>query len=197
MQGKAVMYFAHLMWQEFFVAVKLRLYSSKEEFQAIVPQLESDKFDMVARFLFGLCNKQTLDELLDCVEDAEVNTKADRDKCDETLKKFVIEKLQRYDDAANDASYYQSIVPVMGWLFEMGNINFTKQVAGLLRDNLVIRDEILPGDIISVNHILRCRDTGLALKVFYPQFVGDCSNYFFHELHETLDKIPNIKVRKS
>ena len=197
LQGKAVTYFAHLMWQEFFVAVKLRLYSSKEEFQTIVPQLESDKFDMVARFLFGLCNKQTLDELLDCVEDEELNTEADRDKCEETLKKFVIEKLQGYHDAANDASYYQSIVPVMGWLFEMGNINFTKQVAGLLRDDLVIRDEILPGDIIGVNHILRCRDTGLALKVLYPQFVGDCSNYFFHELHETLDKIPNIKVRKS
>ena len=72
LQGKAVTYFAHLMWQEFFVAIKLRLYSSKEEFQKIVPALESDKFEMVARFLFGLCNKQTLDELLDYVEDDEL-----------------------------------------------------------------------------------------------------------------------------
>ena len=76
LQGKAVTYFAHLMWHEFFVAVKLQLYSNKEEFQKIVPQLESDKFEMVARFLFGLCNKQTLDKLLDCVEDEELNNKA-------------------------------------------------------------------------------------------------------------------------
>ena len=200
LQGKAVTYFAHLMWQEFFVAVKLRLYSNKEEFQKIVPQLESDKFEMVARFLFGLCNKQTLDELLDYVEDEELNTEADRDECEEILKKFVIEKLQRHRDAAIDSDedpYYRSIVPVMGWLREMGNINFAKQAAGWLRDEIEVRDEILPGDIPNVNHILRCRDTGLALIVDDTNFVGGCRNYFFKELHETLDKNPNIQVSKS
>ena len=198
LQGKAVTYFAHLMWQEFFVAVKLRLYSNKEEFQKIVPHLASDKFEMVARFLFGLCNKQTLDELLDCVEDEELNTKADRDECEEILKKLVIEKLQRHRDAAikqfQTDPYYQSIVPVMGWLREMGNDNFTKQAAGWLRKEIVIRGEILPGDIPSVNYNLRYLETGMALKVLNPNFVGSCSNYFFKELHKSLDKNPNIQV---
>ena len=204
LQGKAVTYFAHLMWQEFFVAVKLRLYSSKEEFQKIVPKLESDKFEMVARFLFGLCNKQMLDELLDYVEDDELNTEADRDECEEMLRKFVIEKLQRHRDAAFKRSesldqdpYYRSIVPVMGWLYEMGNINFTKQAAGVLRDAIEINGEILPGDVVRVNHILRCRDTGLALKVKFPNFVGGCRNYFYKELHKTLDKNLCIQVSKS
>ena len=200
LQGKAVTYFAHLMWQEFFVAVRLRLYSNKEDFENMVPQLESNKFEMVARFVFGLCNKQTLDELLDCVEDEEVNTKADRDKCEEILKKFVIEKLKHHRDAAierSDNPYYQTIVPIMGWLHEMGNDNFTKQAAGWLRDEIEINGEILPGDIPSVNHILRRRDTDLALKMYKPTFVGGCSNYFFKELHKTLDKNPNIHVSKS
>ena len=200
LQGKAVTYFAHLMWHEFFVAVKLRLYSNKEEFQKIVPELESDKFEMVARFLFGMCNKQTLDELLDCVEDEELNTQADRDECEEILKKFIIEKLQRHRNAASkefNDPYYRSIVPVMGWLYEMDNDNFTKEAAGWLRDEIEVRGEILPDDIVSVNHILRCRDTGLALKVVLPQFVGGCLNYFFKELHETLDKNLNIQVSKS
>ena len=201
LQGKAVTYFAHLMWQEFFVAVKLRLYSNKEEFQKIVPHLASDKFEMVARFLFGLCNKQMLDELLDYVEDDELNTQADRDECEKTLKKLVIKKLQRHRDAAieefEEDPYYRSIVPVMGWLYEMGNINFTKQAAGWLRDAIEINGEILPGDVVRVNHILRCRDADLALKVCYPNFVGGCRNYFYKELHETLDKNPNIQVSKS
>ena len=201
LQGKAVTYFAHLMWHEFFVAVKLRLYSNKEEFQKIVPQLESDKFEMVARFLFGLCNKQTLDELLDCVEDRELNTEAERDECEEILKKFVMEKLQRHRHAAinlsGDDPYYQSIVPVMGWLHEMGNINFSKLAAGWLRDEIEINGEILPGDIPSVNHILRCRGNVLVLKVKNPKFVGGCSNYFCKELHETLGKNTNIQVSKS
>ena len=201
LQGKAKTYFAHLMWQEFFVAVKLRLYSSKEEFQKIVPQLASDKFEMVARFLFGLCNKQTLDELLDYVEDEELNTEADRDECEEILKKFVIEKLQRHRDAAIDPlkedPYYRSIVPVMGWLYEMDNDHFTKEAAGWLRDEIEFKGEIIPGDIVSVNHILQRRDTGLALKMFRPNFVGGCSNYFFKELDETLAKNPNIQVSKS
>ena len=203
-QGKAKTYFAHLMWQEFFVAIKLGLYSNKEEFQKIVPQLESDKFEMVARFLFGLCNKQTLDELLDYVEDDEINTEADWDECEEMLRNFVIEKLQRHRDAAFKPSepwdkdpYYRSIVPVMGWLYEMGNINFTKQAAGWLRDAIEINGEIHPGDVVRVNHILRCRDTGLALKVDNPYFVGGCSNYFYKELHKTLDKNLCIQVSKS
>ena len=208
LQGKAVTYFAHLMLQEFFVAVKLRLYSNKEEFQTIVPQLESDKFEMVARFLFGLCNKQTLDELIDCVEDEELNSEADRDECEEMLKKFIIEKLQRHRDATIDPyedegdqdeedPYYRSVVPVMGWLREMGNINFTKQAAGWLRDEIQINSGILPGDVPSVNHILRCRNPDLALEVNSPNFVGGCLNYFFKELHETLDKNLNIQVSKS
>ena len=200
LQGKAVTYFAHLMWQEFFVAVKLRLYSNKEEFQKIVPHLASDKFEMVARFLFGLCNKQTLDELLDCVEDEELNTQADRDESEKTLKKLVIEKLQRHRDAAIDLyedPYYRSIVPVMGWLYEMDNDNFTKEAACWLRDEIEFEGEILPGDIVSVNHILQRRDTGLALKVSNPNFVGGCSNYFFKELDETLTKNPDIQVSKS
>ena len=201
LQGKAVTYFAHLIWQEFFVAVKLRLYSNKEEFQKIVPHLASDKFEMVARFLFGLCNKQTLDELLDYVEDEELNTQADRDKCEEILKKLVIEKLQRHHDAAieklGEYPYYRSIVPVMGWLYEMDNDNLTKEAACWLRDEIEFNGEILPGDIVSVNHILQRRDTGLVLKVGNPKFVGGCSNYFFKELDETLTKNPDIHVSKS
>ena len=204
LQGKAVTYFAHLMWQEFFVAIKLRLYSNKEEFQKIVSELESDKFEMVTRFLFGLCNKQTLDELLDCVEDEELNTEADRDECEEILKKFVIEKLKRHRDAAFTPStpfaqdpYYRSIVPVMGWLYEMDDHNFTKQAACWLRDEIEMIGEILPGDINRVNHVLRCRDSGLTLKVEYPYFVGGCSNYFLKELHETLVKNPNLLVSNS
>ena len=196
LQGKAVTYFAHLMWQEFFVAVKLRLFSNKKDILEIVSKLKSDKFEMVARFLFGLCNKQTLDELLDCVEDEELNTEADRDECEEILKKFIIKKLGRRPVAENNR-YYRSIVPVMGWLHEMGNINFTKQAAGWLRDDIEIKGEILPGDIPTVNHILRCRDTGLALEVTRPKFVGSCRNYFFKELHETLEQNPYIQVSKS
>ena len=203
LQGKAVTYFAHLMWHEFFVAVKLRLYLSKEEFLTIVPELESDKYEMVARFLFGLCNKQTLDELLDCVEVEELNTKADRDECEEILKKFIFEKLQRHCDAdfkpsnpLDKDSYYRSIVPVMDWLYEMGDSNFTKQAAGWLRNKIEIKGEILPADVPRVNHILRCRDIGLALKVNTPEFIRGCSNYFFKELHETLDKNPKIQASK-
>ena len=203
LQGKAVTYFAHVIWQEVFVAFKLRLFSSKEEFQKIVSQLESDKFEMVARVLFGFCNKQTLGELLDCVEEQELNTKADRDECDEILKNFVIEKLKRHrDDAFNPFRrfqkdpYYRSIVPVMDWLHEMGDYNFTKQAAGWLRNEIVIHDEVAPGDVPNVNHILRCRDAGLTLRVIDPNFVGGCSNYLFKELHETLDKNPKVQVSK-
>ena len=50
---ETISYFAHLVWQEFFVAVMLRLYTNKQDFEKAVLKLDSDKYEVVARFLFG------------------------------------------------------------------------------------------------------------------------------------------------
>ena len=193
LQGKAVSYFAHLMWQELFVAMKLRLYASKEDVQAILPKLESDKFEVVTRFLFGLCNKQTMDELLNCVDIEELNSRTDREECEGMLKEFAIGILQSYRDAERN---FASILPVLSWVREMGDLEFTMQAAACLRDEVEIdwNVEILPSDVINLNHVLRARCTELALTLDLRRFIESCSQYFYNELSATMVEKPNIQV---
>ena len=201
LQGKAVSYFAHLMWQEFFVAIKLRLYANKEEVQSILSQLGSDKFEVVTRFLFGLCNKQTMDELLDCVNIEELNSHTDREECEVMLKEFAIERLQSYRDAERDPDdddpYFASILSILGWVREMDDVEFTQQAAACLRDEIEIDgNDILPIDIANLNHVLRGRCTKLALTLNEPNFIGSCSQYFYNELSTTMVENPNFQVSR-
>ena len=197
LEGKAVTFFCHLIWQEFFVAVKLRLYSSTSEFKSIYPELGSDKYEIVTRCLFGLCKKNTLTELLGCIDNKKIHTESDLEECKKLLEKFAIEKLQKHRDSKRlTTNYFRSILPVFGWLRELEDDKFTKQAVDLLRDEIFISDgdQILPSDIFCINYALRFREKCLSLYVKNPKLVGNCLRYFFDELHTTLLQNPNIRV---
>jgi len=97
-----MMYFVHLMWQEFLVAVYFRLYTQIHKEKDVLIKMSSDKYQMVTLFLFGLCNKETLDDLLDCVELEEGrNTREDRESCKQIVKQYSLKLLQKYRDFSN------------------------------------------------------------------------------------------------
>ena len=203
LKGKKKMYFIHLMWQEFFAAVNLRLYTSKKNFISMLDSLNSEKYEVVTRFLFGLCNDDTLDELLDLVNAEEVDTEVSRKEFKALLKQMVIKKVQALPDTEMKSckspvgnSYGNSILPTLARIFEMGDIRFAKQIAGCLKCEIIFDGEILPSDILNINRILRLRNSssGLVLKVMNPIFVGNCHYSFYKELHTTLNQKPNIQV---
>jgi len=182
------------MWQEFFVAIKLRLFTSKEEFISILSKLESDKFEVVTKFLCGLCNDDTLDKLLDCVDIEDLNTKTDRQECKEMLKQIIIEKLQSVCEVEN-IDYFDAILPISGWILEMGDDDFTRQAASCLKNNVIFeKTQIVPSDIPSIAHLLRARESEMSVIVDDPTFVGNCYQYFFKELHNILTQNFNIQV---
>ena len=284
------MYFIHLMWQEFLAAIKLRLYTTdfeNEESQInILSKLNSKKYKMVTtKFLFGLCNEDTLNPLLQDLEiEKGLSNPNNRLNCQETLKDFTIKTLETIagncsknwnagetvsapspasddvphdssfvadahtvdetnvsasadtvnagvaaedesndndprqnsdggesenesasgsnidgeddnDDVNDDKSYFGSILPVLGWVYEVRDDNFTKRAARYLLSEIDIENEqILPSDIPVINHVLRARTAKLALKLRHLRFVGNCSRYFFEKLQETLTVNHNIQV---
>ena len=273
LKGSEEMYFIHLMWQEFLAAVKLRLYPKKEEYEnipqtmkgvkqeSILSMLSCKRFELItSRFLFGLCNNQTLAVLLENVAlEKGRNDDTERSECKEMLKNFALLKLEsrrdavyltdkpdendvdsdegRYacdnadddddrnendfvddvgviviagdgsdqddeseDDINEDAevdadnSYFGSIIPLLGWVHEMGENEFTQRAAAYLRSTICIEGQFLPSDISVINNVFRARSARLALKVLYPRFLGNCSRYFFRELHQTLKKNHQIQV---
>ena len=193
LKGAKMLYFVHLMWQEFLVAVHLRLFTTKEEFTSvpndqqrkIVTELKSKKYEVVAAFLFGLCNKNTLDNLLDCIE--EQNTARHLDECKVMLQDFATEMLQKDSKA---------IVSIIKWIYENSEHSFVHNAAVCLKGYLRIDNHrILPGDTPIISYFLRTCDVDLKLEVINPRFVGNCYCDFYKELHTTLIQNQKIKVR--
>jgi len=64
--GNRRLYFSHLIWQEFFAAVHLILFATEEEFQKNIQYFFDDRWEVVVRCFFGLCNKSTF-ALIKCI----------------------------------------------------------------------------------------------------------------------------------
>ena len=201
LRGTTMLYFVHLMWQEFLVAVHLRLFTTKEELnsapiknekdkQKILTKLKSEKYEVVAAFLFGLCNKNTLDNLLDCIEIEKGQNKAGhREACKVELQNFTTKLLQKQ---------LKSIVSILKWIYEISEQNFVHNAAVCLKGCLKIKGhQILPSDIPIINYFLRTCDVELTLEVISQSFVGNWYCDFYKELHSTLIQNQKIKVRCS
>ena len=188
-------YFVHLMWQELFVAFKLILFTNEERLNTIIPDLNVVKYEMVLKFLFGLCNEDTQTELLGQIEAKDLNSSADRIKCKELLKNLAIQKFCESDDDDDD---FKSMIQVFGWIHEMRDEGFTVQAANCLNNVFYIDDwRILPTDVPCLNYVLRNRRTPMILSLMNPEFVENSCEYFFKELSNTLETNSNLKVSKS
>jgi len=182
-------YFIHLMWQEFFVALRLRLYSSVAEFKKILSRLDNYKYEVVAKFLFGLCNEHSLRKLLGYVKPQEINSLADRKECEKILKSFALTKVQ-------SIYYFRSILPFLGWFHECNDRHFTRSAADLLSSEMSTDStSFLPTDATSMHHILRAREKHMTLKVG-GQTMDNCFSEFFRELSITLQLNKNIQVSR-
>ena len=183
-------YFVHLMWQELFVAFKLILFTNEEMLNTIIPHLNVVKYEMVLKFLFGLCNEDTQTELLGQVEAKDLNSSADRIKCKELLKNLAIHKLRKLSDKE-----FKSVIQVFGWIHEMRDEGFTVQAANCLNNVFYIKKwQILPTDVPCLNYVLRNRRTPMTLRLERPEFVGNSCKYFCKELCITLETNSNVKV---
>ena len=183
-------YFVHLMWQELFVAFKLILFSDEEKLNDIIPKLNVVKYEMVLKFMFGLCNEETQTELLGQVEAKDLNSSNDRKKCKELFCNFAIQKIR--ESGGRD---FESLIQVFGWIHEMGDDGFTVQAADCLDNEFSITFcQILPSDVPCLNYMLRHRTTPMTLIVNDPSFVGKSLEYFMKELSVTLEINSKIKV---
>ena len=191
--GKEIYYyFVHLMWQELFVALKLILFTNEERLNFIIPDLNVVKYEMVLKFLFGLCNEDTQTELLGQVEAKDLNSSADRIKCKKLLKTLAIRKIRD-----SGSRYFDSTIQVFGWVHEMRDDGFTVQAANCLNDVFIISGQIFRTDVPCLNYTLRNRKTPMSLNLRNLRFVGNSCKYFCKELSITFETNSNVKVSKS
>ncbi|XP_078494374.1 NACHT, LRR and PYD domains-containing protein 14-like isoform X2 [Ciona intestinalis] len=63
LEGKKRSYFTHLTSHEFYAALHLMLFMSQEEFRRCMDTFEDPHWEVVTRFLFGICNSTSYEDL--------------------------------------------------------------------------------------------------------------------------------------
>ena len=190
-------YFAHLIIQEFFAALMLIFFSNTQTFcqhflgkKLVGFQVSKPEFDLfasdwevMAKFLFGLCNAKTVEGLLkkfpSLASDLPDKTKI---LCDFVLESFPTDTHPQVD-------YFQQILQFCTWAYELNDLKFASRVAKRLGNNLVVVGKILPNDVAPLHFVLRQRKKPLHLDTtpFDPWFVADSLDLFLEEVPKTIE----------
>ena len=166
-------YFSHLMLQEFLVAVHLLLFSSFNEFQNLIVNssnsdynLSSSRFEMVTKFLFGLCNQETFEQLKECIQ-----------SCIFPQNKFKL--LQNLPEDAAYSTIDDEVVRYFNWAYELQNDDFTNQLASRLSDEVDVKCHMLPSDFAAFYYVCNKKQQPITLnKLTSRNFYGNCCKEF-------------------
>ena len=168
-----ISYFSHLILQEFLVAVHLLLFSSMDEFKKLIfnsnnsdCNLFSSRFEMVTKFLFGLCNQETFEQLKECIQ-----------SCQFPQKKW--ESLQNLPKDATYTTIDDEVVGYLNWAYELQNDDFTNRLASRLSDEVDLECRMLPSDFGAFYYVCNKKQQPITLnKLSGNNFYGTCWKEF-------------------
>ena len=178
-------YFSHLLLHEFFVAIHLMLFMHIEKFVKELPVIKTNKFEMVARFSFGLCNSVTLNYLQNLIPSEELNLPDYEQK-----KKILIKLALRQVESAQN---FADLLQMYGWFYELRDDAITQQAVSSLRSEIEVSGNIAPSDIPAFQYVLKLRKSPLFLIISHPQLEKDRRKSYFAALDAIL-RSANVKV---
>ena len=168
-----ISYFSHLILQEFLVAVHLLLFSSLDEFEKLISNsnnsdcnLFSSRFEMVTKFLFGLCNQETFERLKECIQSCEFSSRKS-------------ESLQNLPKDAIYTTIDDEVVRYFNWAYELQNDNFTNRLAFRLSDEVDVECRMLPSDFAAFYYVCNKKQQPITLNTLSGyNFYGNCWKEF-------------------
>ena len=178
-------YFSHLMLHEFFVAIHLILFMPTNEFREILSKLKKDRFEMVAKFCYGLCNSVTQTYWQTLISSEELNLSV-YEKKKEMLKKFALKEIKSTKNFADLLQFY-------AWVYELRNDTVTNKAVATLENEIEMTGGVLPSDIPAFQYVLKQRKTSLALIIPHPDLDKERRKSYFAALDSIL-KSTNVKV---
>jgi len=198
-----ITYFAHLLIQEFFAALKLMFFTTQLKFQMLFlggrirslklfnPKfdLSNNNWEMVTKFLFGLCNATTVSFLTEQFP----TLASDISHKSKILRHFVMLTLSHPN--SSDA-YFQNMLRIFSWVYELNNEKFASQVAQYLQSDLIITGRFLPNDVAPLLYVVRHRESPICLDTtpLGAWFVGDSVVQLLDKLRTMADNLKNITV---
>ena len=219
---KKLSHFSHLILQEFLAAIYLIFGLKPKTFKETLfgknkIDLNGSNFEIVTKFLFGLCSKRVV-AILQTIDG---NDFSSSDKHAQLLKKFLRSAVsqanskkikftsfcvpimfQNSGESSEDKvveANFKSVLDIPSWLYELSDQELTKEIANSFSDVLTMKKNLYPNNVQPICYLLRARTDTLVLDIgtsLYPiQFFSNALNLFFEEFDAIMIKSPQIKVR--
>ena len=209
-------YFVHLIVQEFFAALKLILFTSSLNFQKLflgffldslletepIYDLRDSSWEVVAKFLFGLCNSFNIKILKEMFSSIATDCfglfpsiALDLKRKSQTLQKFALNVFP--DNYRTTRDMFANVLRICSWAYELHDDGFATAIADKLSSNLVVIGRFLPNDVAPLHYVLQHRRYPLFLDTtpFDTLFIGDSLDLFLKEITKE-DVFPNISVSR-
>ena len=183
---KSKSYFSHFMIQEFFVSGHMKLYMEAADFCKSIGTLDDSRYQMITKFLFGLCNETTLDYLFELVSLPDED-RPKHEASTKQLQSLVLKQIKGCKDSS-------TLLKLSGWIYEMRDDIFTEKAAESLPDNVTLTGEILPSDVPGFHYLMRARKTPLCLLLVHPKFAGEGLKQHFVDLERTVQTTRAVRA---
>ena len=190
---KKLSYFSHLIWQEFFAAIFIIFYLDPKELIKVCSDsnqinLSNSEFEVLTKFLFGLCNKHTA-AILQTI-----------DKNQFIVPTQTVSFLKEYLNASlpkpNVSFDSTSIFDVTFWLYELNDKELTKNVSNSLPSLLIIQGDVFPNNVLPLCNLIRERQLDFVIDIAKnANFHKNAHLSFLQEMDQIMAVSPHIKVR--
>ena len=189
-----ISYFSHLLIQEFLAALYLLYFTSLQTFKRLIlgksvgkikfskPKysLSEGSWEMVTKFLYGICSAETQARLKDTFSKLESTVSAKVN----ILCQSALDHIPSSSTPGN--SYFQQIIPVCTWVHEMKNDTLASEIAKSLKKTVMINGKVLPSDAASFFYVISHRTKAIKLDCgqYDTWFVGDSLNHFLNAVED-------------
>ena len=184
---KKLNYFSHLIWQEFFAAIHIIFDLKKASFTLSRIDLSSSQFEVVTKFLFGLCNDRTVKILNDI--DNEYFFLSNHDAS--VLKKHLLSHLK---EITSDF-HHRHLFRLASLLYELKDKTLTGEFSNLLPSILIIQGDVFPNDVLPLCELIRARQLGLEINIARPSFYKNSHLLFFKEMESIIAESLHLEVK--
>ena len=180
-------YFSHLILQEFFAAIHIIFELKETCFDMNRLDLSSSQFEMVTKFLFGLCNNRTVGILKNI----------DKNYCflPNPHASFLKEQLHLHLKNIDSYSDTKNLFRFASLLYELKDDTITREFSNLLPSNLVIKDDVFPNDVFPLCGLIQARQFDLGISIQNPLFHKNSHLLFFKEMGSIISESLHIKVK--
>jgi len=173
LNGDKRIYFSHLIWQEFFVAVYLMLLASANEFKEVFEGLSDDRWEVVAQCLYGLCNARVM-KLLS--QSTNIRNKASQWK---ERKELLTNAAASYlKQCSQTEAKFEKIQFVCSWIHEANDQDLIDKLAPVFPCHISLSGTVLPSDVSNLFFILQYIPTPCTLDVDNCKFAGNAMKRF-------------------